>query len=178
MSHHHSIDEHSLLSVLNKKKTKKNIAEMKRKKRQKRKQSEARGLLSSWASPWGKLTHTNHIQTLDNNDNFTRPNISSKQCDNVCWCNVYVNDKRERIINISSVSRNLSFSIMFNCVLEWLMLWQKLQNSCNVNFGVFCLLFSKPWSYGVFLESPAKLNVAANVVCLLFRLQGLVLKSV
>lgn len=28
------------------------------------------------------------------------------------------------------------------------------------------------------LESPAKLNVAANVVCLLFRLQGLVLKSV
>lgn len=75
---------------------------------------------------------------------------------------------------------------MFNCVLEWLILWHKLKeeekegkkNSCNVkNVSVFCLLFLKPCSYGVFLESPAELNVAANVVCLLFRLQGLVLKK-
>ncbi len=122
---------------------------------QKWQKCEANGSLSSRASPWGKHTQIN-IRILDNNGDFIRPNIPRKQCDyTVCWCNVYVHYKRERIINISSVSRNLSFSIMFNCVLEWLILWHKLQNSCNVNFSVFCLLFFEAMKLRCVLGKPS-----------------------
>lgn len=48
------------------------------------------------------------------------------------------------------------------------------KTSCNVNQ---CFLFVVFWSHEAtaVLGKPADLNVAANVVCLLFRLQGLVL---
>lgn len=102
---------------------------------------------SKWLAKQPSITprtpHRNCIQSLDSNDKFIWPNIPSKQCDyTVCWCNVYVHDKRERIINISSVSRNLSFSIMFSCVFGMTLSCDtNCKNSCNVNFSVFCLLF-------------------------------------
>lgn len=117
---------------------------------------EANGWLSS-ITP--RTPHRNCIQSLDSNDKFIWPNIPSKQCDyTVCWCNVYVHDKTERIINISSVSRNLSFSIMFSCVFGMTLSCDtNCKNSCNVNFSVFCLLFFRSrgatvWSWKALLS--------------------------
>lgn len=59
---------------------------------------------------------------------------------------------------------------MFNCVLTYLVTQTAKQLQCKFQ----CVLFVVFWSHeadGVFSESLAKLNVAANV-CLLFRLTG------
>lgn len=68
--------------------------------------------------------------------------------------------KRQRIINISSVSRNL---FLLCCAF-----WNDFScdtNSCNVKRFPLSLLFFKPWSYGVLLKKPRQIK------CCVFALQ-------